>query len=194
MFARRIGAVPRADGSTPAIRDERGAVAVEAAIVTMFLLTIVAGIVDVSMYLQTTYQMTLGSRAAARTASTDPIAPTFAQNAALQVSSAMKSLEPGRVTKIWVYKADITTGNPLSGPACASACYRFTLDANGNIASTSGSWPSRSACAGGVVDPVGVLVEYRYNALFMFFDEQTVSNRTVMRLEPIPSTSVCVAP
>ena len=174
-------------------RDERGAVAVEAAFVSILLLTISGGIIDVSVYLQASYQVTMASRMAARTASSDPMAAQFGRNAGMQVAGSMKSLAPGRITKIWVYKANVATGQPTSGAACTNQCYKVSLDANGEVYGVSGSWVGRSACSGGTVDPVGVMVEYRNDALFTFLDDSLITNQTVMRLEPLPSTLACVS-
>ncbi len=69
----------------------------------------------------------------------------------------------------------------------------MTLDANGDVYGVTGSWVGRSACSGGTVDPVGVMVEYRNDALFKFLDDSLIANQTVMRLEPLPSTLVCTS-
>jgi hypothetical protein len=47
--------------------------------------------------------------------------------------------------------------------------------------------------SGGTVDPVGVMIEYRNDALFTFLDDSLITNQTVMRLEPLPSTLTCVS-
>ncbi|MBM6405946.1 pilus assembly protein [Phycicoccus sp. CSK15P-2] len=167
--------------------------AIEAAMVSMLLFTILAGIVDLSTFFRTSYQVNTAARAAARTAASDPMASTFASGAAAQVASALKGTDPARVTKIWVYKASTATGQPVSGAACSSQCVRFTLDGSGNVNGSTGAWSNRSACAGGTVDAVGVLVEYRYNAPIVFFDEGLITDRTVMRLEQVSSTSTCVS-
>ena len=174
-------------------RREDGAVAVETAIISLFLVTIVAGIVDVSSLFATGYQVTLAARSGARVASSDPMSPTFAQNAGLQLASAPKGQDPTRVNEIWVYKASTVDGSPVSGASCASQCVRLTLDSNGDVVSSTGSWSGRSACSGGTVDAVGVYVEYAYKAKTWLFDGHPVGSRTVMRLEPQPSSTTCVS-
>lgn len=190
---RRVGGwVSRPAGMRRA-RDERGAIALEAALVTVLLFTIVAGIVDCSMYFRTSYEVSSAARAGARIASADPLSTTFARTAALQVTSAMEDLDMTRVTQLWVYKADPTTGVPTSGASCTSSCVKFTVSAAGVPSAGTGSWTGRQACAGGTVDAVGVYLEYRNDAPIQFLENKLIGERTVMRLEQVPSTLACVS-
>lgn len=181
-------------------RDERGAVALEAALVIVFLFTLLAGVVDLSMFFKATYQLSSGARAGARTAASEPLAASYAQDAADQVAAMLKGMDadPTRVTKIWVYKAvdtgSLNVGEPTSGAACNSDCVKFTYNSTtGKAVFSSGAWSSRSACASGTptIQSVGVRVEYRYKAMIKFFDGQLITETSTMRFEEIPSTKTC---
>ncbi len=183
------------------LRHERGAIAVEAAIVSTLLFTILAGIVDVSMLFRTTYEVSSASRAGARLAAQEPLAPTFARDAAVQVVASLDGMDYTRVTRIWVYKANPSspTGEPASGSTCSTQCVKFTVTSAGVVSAGTGSWTGRKACAGepvsGVdpVDAVGVRVQYRHNAPIKFADEQLVQETTTMRLEQLSASLVCVS-
>lgn len=188
-------------------RAERGVVAVEAALVSTLLFTILAGVVDVSMLFRTTYEVSSASRAGARLAAQEPLAPTFAHDAAVQVATSLEGMDYARVTKLWVYKANPSspTGEPASDSNCTSGlrCVSFTVsaDAQGHpvVSAGSGSWTGRKACAtdpvAGVdqVDAVGVRVAYRHDAPIMFFEGQLVQETTTMRLEQLSTALVCTS-
>lgn len=192
----RLRQRPRRPGS-PDTRDERGAVALEAALVFMFLFALLAGVVDLSMYFKTSYQLSSGARAAARTAASEPLAATYAQDAAAQVVNSLLGMEAARVQSIWVYNANTTTGEPVNA-GCAADCVRFavTSDAQGKITgvgASTGTWPNRSACATGTptIQSVGVRVAYRYDAPVRFAENSVITESSVMRFEEIPSTRTC---
>ena len=189
-------------------RAERGAVAVEAAIVSTLLLTIIAGVVDVSMLFRTTYEVSSASRAGARLAAQQPLDPNLAQHAAVQVATSMDGMNYSDITKLWVYKANPNspTGEPASDSNCTSGvkCVKFTVSADDKghpkVSDPTGSWTGRKACAvdpvGGVdqVDAVGVRVEYMHRAPIMFGDGKLVQETTTMRLEQLSSALVCSTP
>ncbi len=169
--------------------------ALEGAIVFLFLFTILAGVVDVSMFFKDTYSVSTAARAGARTAAADPMNTTFARDAARQAASAMTDLDWQRVTEIWVYKANPTTGATMTGSTCAVQCVRFTLTGPGVPSAGSGVWTARNACISPTVpvDSVGVQVRYRHTATVMFADNQIITERVVMRLEQIPTTQPCLS-
>ncbi|MGL4744528.1 MAG: TadE/TadG family type IV pilus assembly protein [Dermatophilaceae bacterium] len=177
-------------------RNERGAVAVEAAFVGTLLFGILSGVVDTSVLFRTTYEVSSASRAGARLAAAQPMATNFARDSARQVVASMAGLDYTRITRLWVYRADpdSPTGEPASGSeACGTKCVSFSVSSRGAITRLSGSWSGRNACAGGVVDTVGVRVQYRNDAPITFGDDRLVQETTVMRLEQISSGAVCVS-
>lgn len=176
-------------------RDERGAVALEAAIVFLFLFAILAGVIDISMYFKDSYSVSTAARAGARMASADPLASPFTRAAATQAASGLTDLRWQDVKEIWVYKANVGTTSVLATPAvCAVNCVKFTLTAPGTPSAGSGTWPTRNACSGtlAAVDSVGVRVVYRHKASVMFANNALITEDVVMRLEQIPSTQPCI--
>ncbi|MGL5817852.1 MAG: glycosyltransferase 87 family protein, partial [Phycicoccus sp.] len=178
----------RRPGST-----ERGAVSVETAFIVVVLFAIVLGVVETAVFFRNTYEISSASRSGARAASAQPMATDFARQAALQAASGMGDLDATRIVSIWVYKANVSTGGPVGGAACASSCVKFTVNSSGVPSAGTGGWSGRSACASGTVDSVGVQVQYRNKSPFPPFDEQLITERTVMRLEQLPSTVLCVS-
>ena len=130
MFSRPRHRRPGPRGPRAA-HSERGAVAIEGALVFTLLFTILAGVVDVSMLFRTTYEVSSASRAGARLAAQEPLSPDLAADAAQQVASAMDGMTYSRITKLWVYKANPNspTGEPASDSNCTSGvkCVKFTV-------------------------------------------------------------------
>ncbi|MGL5818411.1 MAG: glycosyltransferase 87 family protein [Phycicoccus sp.] len=188
----RSAAMPR-PGVRRAGGRERGAVSVETAFIVVVLFAIVLGVVETATFFRNTYEISSASRSGARAASAQPMATDFARQAALQAASGMGDLDATRIVSIWVYKASLSTGAPVGGAACASSCVKFTVSSSGVPSAGSGGWSGRNACASGTVDSVGVQVQYRNKSPFPPFDEQLITERTVMRLEQLPSTVVCVS-
>ena len=164
--------------------------ALEGAIVFLFLFTILAGVVDVSMFFKDTYSVSTAARAGARTAAADPMNTTFARDAARQAASAMTDLDWQRVTEIWVYKANPTTGATMTGSTCAVQCVRFTLIRAGCPERRVGRLDRAERLhqphrPGGLGRRAGAVP---HTAPVMFADNQIITERVVMRLEQIPST------
>ena len=173
---------------------ERGAVAVETALVSMLLVTILYGIVEVSFLLHDALTVSAASRAGARMGSSLARDPSFAAASRDQVASAMGSLDLSRVNKVWVFKANATTGKPDTGNfTSCSACVRYRGGPSGLVADGSPGWTatSQNACAN-QQDQLGVYVEYRYSSRLGFlFSGKVLSESTVMRLEPYRGTGAC---
>ncbi|MGG5258012.1 TadE/TadG family type IV pilus assembly protein [Phycicoccus avicenniae] len=174
-------------------RDERGAVALEAALTFMFLFFILAGVIDVSIFFKNTFSVSSGARAGARMGSADPLNANFAKVTATQAASAMTDLDWTRITEIWVYKANTATNTLYVPTSCGVVgCVKFTVTAPGTVNAGTGVWTLRNACSGTTIDTVGVLVKYTNKAPVMFANNQVITEDVAMRLEQIPSTQTCV--
>lgn len=169
---------------------DSGAVAVETALVSMLLLTLLFGIVDTSFLLKDWLTVSAAARAGARMGASQPRMTNFASDSAAQVTNAISGLDPANLEQVWVYKATFATGLPDSGSfAGCTTCVKYTWDSGlKKLVWLSGSWAptSQNACAGDVNRHVlGVYVKYRHSApLGFFFNNATVSESTVMWLEP----------
>lgn len=183
-------------------RGQRGAVAVEAALITPVLIFLVFGMIDFGMLFKDYLAVTSATRAGARIASAEPRQAAFAQDAADQVLLEGSALNASDITAVWVYKAG-TNGYPSgrSDFASCSTCVKFKpLLVSGvwTMKQQSSSWSatSQNACAGDVNrDSIGVYVKYAHDATVgLFFDTFDLQDHTVMSLEPVTATAGCRPP
>jgi Flp pilus assembly protein TadG len=189
---------PRRRPTRRSARSQRGAVAVEAALVTPLLFLLVFGIIEFGMLFKDSLGASSAVRAGARMASAEPRAPTFATDAAAQVAKGASALDMHNVEKLWVYKADVN-GFPVGGVgtfnSCTS-CVKFSWNAitrKFDVSSNTWLWSSQNACQGDPLhDSVGVYLQVTHPAVTgLIFDHVTLHEHTVMSLEPMPMTSVC---
>jgi TadE-like protein len=175
---------------------DRGAVAVEAALVTPLILLIVFGIIEFTLLLKDDVAVTSAVRAGSRTASAEPRVPTFLDDTARSMSRTVQTLDKDGLEdgygQLFIYESD-KDGFPLGSPttfACGTHCVRYSWDATAaKFVKRSGSWDYRTinACAG---DPnltvVGVRLEYRHTFLTgVFGGGRTLSDESVQNFEPI---------
>lgn len=175
---------------------DSGAVAVETAVVSMFLIILLFGIVETSFLFKDWLSVSAAARAGARMGASQPRVANFAQASADQVTNALSSLNPANLQAVWVYKTTGATGSP---PATCnpnspnSYCVPFTWNGSQLTTSSLGNWPSTSqdACAGDVTtgtnlrDSLGVYVKYKHTSpLGFFFNNSIISQSTVMWIEP----------
>ena len=180
-------------------RDQRGAVAVEAALITPLLLVLVFAIIEFGFAYKDWQGVTSAVRAGARMASAEPRVATFAQDAANQVANEGAALNMANVTSLWVYKSGVN-GYPVGQSSFASCpsttCVQFGWNSSTKaFAVASGSWASTSqnACQGDAAhDSVGVYMSVKNTSVTgMFLKNTQLTSRTVMNLEPIPLTTGC---
>jgi len=176
---------------------DNGVVAVETAIVSMFLIVLLFGIVESAFLLKDWITVSAAARAGARMGASQPRMPNFADDSASQVTNAIAGLNPANLQAVWVYKATYATGMPDSGSfARCSVCVKYQWDAAlKKLQVSSNNWDpaSENACAG---DPgrgaLGVYVKYRHTSpLGYFFNNATVSESTVMWIEPLSISTIC---
>jgi len=192
-----------ADLRSPADHPDRGAVLIEAAIIMPLLLLVVFGILEYGLLFRTNLTLSESTRAGARVAVAQPRTPGYEMAAADAVSGSLASagIPDNAIEELIIYKANPNTGNHVSGGApesCTVTCYRFRWDGATQrfvVKSDSPDWPalSQSACgAESQTDYLGVFVRARHDFVSGFFaDSQTLRERTVMRLEPLPLTDTC---
>jgi Flp pilus assembly protein TadG len=169
---------------------DSGAVVVETAMVSMVLVLLLVGIVESSFLFKDWLTVSAAARAGARMGASQPRMTNFAQDAADQVTNTISGLNTANIQEVWVYKATYGTGLPDSGSfASCSVCIKYTWNVGLNkLQPSSGSWDatSQNACAGDVNrDVLGLYLKYRHTAaLGYFFSNATVSESTVMWVEP----------
>lgn len=179
-------------------RGERGAVAIEAAILTPLLLLLVFGIIEFGFLFKDWLAITSSVRAGTRMASAEPRFATFAQDAANQVAKEGAALDMGNVQELWVYKA-AADGYPVGGTSAftsCSACVKFHWNASTKkFVPYSNTWAatSQNACQGDANhDSVGIFLKIQHDGITgLLFNDMIIREHSVMSLEPIPTTKTC---
>lgn len=191
---------------------QRGAVAVETALVTPVLLVVLLGIIELPLLIRDHVAVTSAARTGARVAAAAPDAgacvpnpadptpcpangaPNFAQLAADAVARNGTALPATSIRHILVYKANASgfPGALSSMPSsCAGvpSCVAYTWNATaGAFRYASGTWDSRTvnACFPHNVDAVGVQVVADHEFLSgMLGSTMAMSEHAVMNFEPL---------
>jgi Flp pilus assembly protein TadG len=186
-------------------REQRGAVAVEAALLTPLVVLVLLGIVELTLFMRDVASVSSAAHVGARIASvgagagpgTPHSAPALAQAAADAVQRAGTAMPLDEINWILVYSAN-AQGFPLpsgnTSTTCTSDCVKYVWDAGlGQFRYASGSWDSSTinAC---IDDPgrmsVGVVVDATHTWITGLFGHGAgVEQRSVMTFEPLPNAS-----
>jgi len=188
-------------------RSERGAVAVEAALVTPLLCLLVFGIIEMSLLMRDAAGVTNQVRAGARIAATEAAAgkltssspPTLANDAVNAIANAGSSMSLSSVNWVLVYQANqygypMPSGNKTN-LTCTTNCVKYVWDDSLHkfVQSGSSSWDTSTinAC---VNDPnrqsVGVAMQATHSWITgLFGDGVNVPGRLMMQFEPLPATT-----
>jgi Flp pilus assembly protein TadG len=169
-------------------RHDSGAVAVETAFVSMFLVILLFGICESSFLFKDWLSVSAAARAGARMGASQPRVSNFAQASADQVTNALSGLTLANVQAVWVYKTTAATGQPPATCNSSSSCVPFTPSGSQLTTASSSNWLStnQNACPGDAGrDSLGVYVKYTHTSpLGFFFNNSIISQSTVMWLEP----------
>lgn len=179
---------------------ERGAVAVEAALLIPVLVIIALGMIETALLLRDYVTSTNLARAGARVASAEPRygtvaghlnGPSFAQDAADSMERSASTLPRSAIDYIYIYRAD-SSGQPVSAcPGSDCLYYKWEdLPAPGRFAFKGGTWNPAdiNAClADKDAQSVGVRVQVDHPWVVKFFPGTgtKVSAQTVMKFEPL---------
>ena len=181
-------------------RRERGAVAVEAALVTPLVFALIFGIIECSFLFKDVLAASSSVRAGVRLASAQPRDADFAKAAADEVSKRAGALNKGDIEAMWVYKAAVGSDKPLGYPdfSGCGVCVKFSWSsADGKFVVASDGWSatSQNACArtlGGPPDRIGVYLQVKHTPFTgLVLRTLTISESSVLSLEPIPSATGC---
>ncbi len=190
---------PRSPRRLTRRRSQRGAVAVEAAIITPLFVLLVFGIIEFGLMFKDYLAVVSSVRAGARIASAEPRTVNFATDAAAQIAREGSALDLAQVSELWVYKANKTTGTPVGYTdfSNCTTCVKFKWDTSSKqflpIAGTTWDPNSQNACAGDSAhDSVGVYLKYRHPSVTgMIIKNFDLQSSTVMSFEPLAQTSPC---
>jgi TadE-like protein len=188
---------------------ERGAVAVEAAILVPILVVLLLGVIEFATLMRDVLSLTETTRVGARTASAQSRDPDFTQLTVAAIGRSGSALPKSRITQVLIYKANDKgypgpDGNDVwSCTGAESTCDRYVWDAGSSsfVLSPAGSpWNPRvgagnvNACPsglGGPPDSVGVYVEAWHPWMVGGGSEPRIlREHAVLPFEPLPS-GVC---
>jgi Flp pilus assembly pilin Flp len=211
----RCRVVPR-EGETVLLRrkrsNERGAAAVEFALVVPLLLTFLLGTIELGLYMKDYVSMSSSVRAGARSASaaadagpgectpTVPLctpqkAPMLAQLAANTMQTAGMAMNSEDIEWVMIYAAN-DLGYPGSGSSvpssCPTKCVKYVWDAGlKKFRYAEGAWDSKSvnACFN-EAESVGVALRARHKWMSgliggLMGGDKVMTERTVMKFEPL---------
>jgi hypothetical protein len=195
-------------------RNERGVVAVEAALLTPLLLMVLFGIIEMSFFMRDVASVSSSAHVGTRTASVAAAAgpglceassnappcspantPALAQAAADSIQKAGSAMPQDSINWIIVYNAN-SQGFPMpagnTSATCTTQCVKYVWDAGLNkFRYLSGTWISTSinAC---INDParmsVGVIMNTTHRWVTGLFGSGVgIQERSVMQFEPLPN-------
>lgn len=162
---------------------------VEAAIVFVPLCIVLFGIIEYGFIFKESLTLSSATRAGARTASAEPQAGTFYNDTVQAVERAATAAKFKNGDWLWIYRADADGTTLGTGDPCSTDCQIYTWNGSNFVRNGGDDWPpaSQAACLGasGGMDSVGIKLRLRHDAISGFFTDMTLSERTVMRLEPL---------
>lgn len=183
----------------PTREKSRGAILVEGALIMTLILVLFFGVLEFGMMLRSRHALAEASRTGARAASSLPRNADYAVAARDAVTASLRgSIPDDAVLDLVIYRAVPATGLPINGSftGCIQ-CYRYAWDPDTQLFDlvSGASWAATSQAACGDVDDtdfVGVYVGGQYDFITTFWsDRVSLSDRTIMRLEPVNGTAEC---
>lgn len=188
---------------------DRGAAAVEAAIIFPLLILLTFGIIEVSLLLRDYVSLNTLVRQGTRTASTlprlDPATTTppgqdLAVAVVADINAAGNALPEDTYEELWIYEAN-SDGYPLpegqtTHGTCTTNCVIYKVDGMGNFTRFSDpgapfwDWQTQNACPGTDIDSVGVWLKAKHQSVTgLLFDDLIISDFAVTNFEPIATFS-----
>lgn len=175
-------------------RSERGAAAVEFAIIVPVLVLLTFGIIEFSSAYHDESLTSDAARAGARIGSsmaTDSGMPAAVVSAVNSALSTMPSDEP---EELWIYKANNAgyPGNGTSFSSCSTNCIKYTWSQGSkSFTGGSGSWSmSTNQVCTMPYDQIGVYLKVKHPYVTkMFGSTITLTDHAVFRFEPVAAAS-----
>lgn len=179
------------------LHNERGAAAVEAALILPLLIVLTFGIIEFALLMRDHTATTSLVRAGARTASALPRDTKMIAATVAAMEQAGSALPKDSYEEMWIYSANVNgyPGNAANttfdASTCTKDCIRYAWNAKRDtfeqVSGTTWDPNSINACAG---DPnsqtVGVYLKAKHTWITgLFYKETMVSDRAVLKFEPL---------
>jgi Flp pilus assembly protein TadG len=187
-----------------AILGDRGASAVEAAIVTPVVMMLLFGIIELGFVFKDYLAVAGAVRAGVRTASANPRVANFAQVAANKVAQTGGAMNFSDVKQLWVFKVDPNTNKTIgfTNYSDCSYCVKFKWDSGTKAfvpitgaGAPTWAYTDQSACSlsiGGPLDRIGVYLQLKHDPFTgLVLHTIYISEASILSLEPIPVSSGC---
>ena len=176
-------------------RSQRGAVAVEFAIIAPVLVALTFGVIEFSSAYHDKSIAADAARSAARVGSAKPTQSDFASAAAAAGSAAVSTLPKDVPQELWIYKAN-SQGYPGGGSSfssCGANCikYSYSQASRSFVQSGGGGWAasSQQVCTQ-PYDEIGAYVKLDHKFVTKLFGAGvTLTDHAVFRLEPVASSA-----
>lgn len=179
-------------------RGDRGAVTVEAALITPLLITLAFGIIEFGLFYKDSIVVTSMVRTGARTMSAEPRQSQQFSDAVAAVTAAVSSASAGSVQELWIYEAGsngFPTGYSNFNTCSTTKCVRYTWNGTGFTSVSGYSWSvtTQNACPNDSAHTsVGIYIKASHHFLTgLFPGTWPTSDHAVMRFEPIPVAIGC---
>ena len=173
---------------------ERGAVAVEFALLLPILVVLTFGLIEFSSAFHDSSMVADATRAGARVGSAQATNPAFTTGVVQAVNAALSTAPANEPQELWIYKAN-AAGYPGSGTgfsSCAGSCVKYTWSSGAHaFTGGSGSWPATShqVCKQ-PYDEIGVYVKLDHPFVTKLFGSSvTLTDHAVFRFEPVASSA-----
>jgi len=175
-------------------RGERGAVAVEFALLLPLLAVLTFGLIEFSSAYHDKSALADAARSGARIGSAEPITSSYATDVASAVDAAVTSLPSDSPQELWVYKANAAgyPGSSSSFTSCSTDCIKYTWNKGSkSFGSPQGGWPASShqVCTQ-PYDEIGVYLKAKHHFVTGFFGaDMALTDHAVFRLEPVAASN-----
>ena len=177
---------------------QRGAAAVEAAVMVPLLVFCTFGMLEFGLYWQQSHTYNEAARSAARIGATLAREPNYQVDMMGRVTDAIEGLPKDSVQQVTIFKADSDTGDPITGDVdtCTVDCFRFVWNSTHQVFDVvSGpEWDAldQAACGSeGSTDYIGVHLRGLYRSATGLIGNRTIRESTILRLEPVPLSQTC---
>ncbi len=179
---------------------QRGAVIVEVALVIPLLIMLTMGMAEVGFIVRDTQTVVAASQAGTRSVATAGDTRLADSSALSSMAAALNDFDPNDVERIIIFKPEADGSMPIlcqtaavnglcnyyDGSDLSLTAADFTGSSNCNPTAPDAPWCpiDRETSQGVGPDWIGIRVEVKHESFAPFMGDRTISDTTIMRLEP----------